>query len=178
MVSVSIRAMRFRLIPPRATVQRYPVTMIIDCHVHVCADTPGHGWVAPRLVRRWNFRALRWLLGIRAKAGVELQRQVEAKVVEAVACTTFLDAVVILALDAVYDEQGHLDQDRTNLHVTNDYAWELSQRHPKFLFGASVHPYRPDAVAELERCAERGCVLMKWLPVVQDFNPADRRCLP
>ena len=46
------------------------------------------------------------------------------------------------------------------------------------LFGASVHPYRTDAVAELERCVAAGAVLMKWLPIVQDFNPADDRCIP
>jgi uncharacterized protein len=46
------------------------------------------------------------------------------------------------------------------------------------LFGASIHPYRKDAVAELERCVGLGAVLLKWLPVVPDFNPADQRCFP
>jgi predicted TIM-barrel fold metal-dependent hydrolase len=46
------------------------------------------------------------------------------------------------------------------------------------LFGASVHPYRPDALAELERCVAAGAVLVKWLPIVQNINPADERCLP
>jgi predicted TIM-barrel fold metal-dependent hydrolase len=62
--------------------------------------------------------------------------------------------------------------------VTNDYAAELSRRHPKLLFGASIHPYRPDAVAELERCVGLGAVLVKWLPLVQGMDPADDRCLP
>jgi predicted TIM-barrel fold metal-dependent hydrolase len=46
------------------------------------------------------------------------------------------------------------------------------------LFGASVHPYRKDALAELERCIANGAVLLKWLPIVQDFDPSDRRCIP
>jgi predicted TIM-barrel fold metal-dependent hydrolase len=46
------------------------------------------------------------------------------------------------------------------------------------LFGASVHPYRKDAVAELQRCAAKGAVLLKWLPIVQNFNPADPTCEP
>ncbi|HLL88504.1 MAG TPA: amidohydrolase family protein, partial [Tepidisphaeraceae bacterium] len=49
--------------------------------------------------------------------------------------------------------------------------------HPRrMLFGASVHPYRADAVAELERCKAMGAVLVKWLPIVQDFNPSDPKC--
>ena len=46
------------------------------------------------------------------------------------------------------------------------------------LFGASVHPYRLDAVKELERCAAAGAVLLKWLPITQDIDPSDPRCFP
>src|SRR4051812_29584316 len=55
---------------------------------------------------------------------------------------------------------------------------ELCRANPKMLFGASVHPYRRDAVAELERCVQAGAVLMKWLPIVQGMDPADDRCIP
>ena len=70
------------------------------------------------------------------------------------------------------------DDANTHLYVTNDYAAELARRHPKLLFGASVHPYRADAAAELERCAAAGAVLVKWLPPVQNIDPTDPRCLP
>jgi uncharacterized protein len=33
-------------------------------------------------------------------------------------------------------------------------------------------------VAEIERCIAAGAVLLKWLPVVQGFSPADERCIP
>ena len=46
------------------------------------------------------------------------------------------------------------------------------------LLGASVHPFRKDAVAEIERCVAAGAVLLKWLPIVQNFSPADDRCIP
>jgi predicted TIM-barrel fold metal-dependent hydrolase len=54
----------------------------------------------------------------------------------------------------------------------------LAAKNTKIRFGASVHPYRKDAIAELERCVQRGAVLLKWLPVVQDINPIDERCFP
>jgi predicted TIM-barrel fold metal-dependent hydrolase len=64
------------------------------------------------------------------------------------------------------------------LYVTNDYVIELCSRHSNMRFACSVHPYRKDAVAEIERCVKSGAVLMKWLPIVQDFNPADPKCFP
>jgi predicted TIM-barrel fold metal-dependent hydrolase len=151
---------------------------VVDCHVHVCATTAGHGSVSSHLFKRWTFRFIRWRLGLTSDNGERLEREVEAKLVETVQGTEMLDAVVVLAFDAVYDEDGNFDAANTHLYVTNDYVGELAQRHPKMLFGASVHPYRKDAVAELERCVGRGAVLVKWLPIVQNFNPADSRCLP
>jgi uncharacterized protein len=43
--------------------------------------------------------------------------------------------------------------------------------------GVSIHPARPDALAELERHAEQGATLLKLLPCVQMVDPNDRRYL-
>jgi predicted TIM-barrel fold metal-dependent hydrolase len=152
--------------------------MIVDCHVHVCATVPGRGKVSESLRRSLVFRFMRWRLGLKHEDGDALDRELEAKLAETVDQTPALDAVVVLAFDAVYRRDGRVNEKDTHLQVTNDYVLELTARHPKFLFGASVNPYRPDAVKELERCIERGAVLLKWLPVVQDFDPSDERCLP
>jgi predicted TIM-barrel fold metal-dependent hydrolase len=151
--------------------------MVIDCHVHICATTPGHGWMSERLQKSLAFRFMRWRLGI---VGYDeaTERQLEQKLIDTINETTWLDAAVVLAFDAVHDRDGHLDEANTHLYVTNDYVIELAKRHPKVLFGASVHPYRKDAVQALERCVAAGAVLLKWLPITQDFNPADERCLP
>jgi predicted TIM-barrel fold metal-dependent hydrolase len=107
-------------------------------------------------------------------AATELR--LECKLLDLLADTPQLDAVVVLAFDAVYDDEGRLDHARTHLYETNDHVVELCRRHRNLLFGASVHPYRKDAAAELERCIARRAVLLKWLPIVQGFNPADERC--
>jgi predicted TIM-barrel fold metal-dependent hydrolase len=151
--------------------------VIIDCHVHVCATTPGHGSMSGRLQRSLAFRFMRWRLGIKGYDEAT-ERQIEAMLVATVEQTTLLDAAVVLAFDAVHDADGRLDEPNTHFYVTNDYVIELARRHPKVLFGASVHPYRKDAVAEIERCVKAGAVLMKWLPITQNFNPADERCIP
>jgi predicted TIM-barrel fold metal-dependent hydrolase len=87
-----------------------------------------------------------------------------------------LDAAVVLAFDAVYGRDGRRDDDNTHLYVANDYVMEMSAEHPKVLFGASIHPYRPDAIAELERCVKAGAALVKWLPITQGIDPSDPIC--
>jgi hypothetical protein len=85
-----------------------------------------------------------------------------------------LERVVILACDDLYDETGHRFPGLSGLFVPNDYVLELSKRHPEFLPAVSIHPARSDAIAELERCAQAGAVLLKLLPCVQavDCNRA------
>jgi predicted TIM-barrel fold metal-dependent hydrolase len=151
--------------------------MLLDCHVHVSACTPGHGSMSDRLLGSLPFRLMRWKFGIEGNDEAA-ERQLETLLADTIAGAVELDAAVVLAFDAVHDGDGRLDQANTHLYVTNDYVIELTKRHPKMLFGASVHPYRKDAVAEVERCVKAGAVLLKWLPIVQNFNPADPRCFP
>ncbi len=150
--------------------------MVVDCHVHICATVPGHGSMSDRLQKSPAFRFMRWRLGIKGNDEAT-ERQLEAKLVETIDQNTKIDAAVVLAFDAPHTPDGRLDEVNTHLYVTNDYVIELAGRHPKILFGASVHPYRKDAVVELERCVRAGAVLMKWLPITQNMNPADDRCI-
>jgi len=152
-------------------------TMIIDCHVHISACTPGHGSMSAHLLNSIPFRFMQWRLGI-SGADAATERALRDKFFQTLDQTPEIDAVALLAFDAVYDREGRFDQARTHLYVTNDYAMELAAQHRKALFAASVHPYRKDAIAELERCVHGGAVLMKWLPIVQDFDPADPACIP
>ena len=120
---------------------------------------------------------MRWRLGL-GEYGPRTERELERKLSETIAGTEKLDAAVVLAFDAVHDPDGRMDETNTHLYVTNDYVIELARKYPKVLLGASVHPYRKDAVAEVERCVKAGAVLLKWLPNTQCFNPSDERCIP
>ncbi|MGH7215492.1 MAG: amidohydrolase family protein [Tepidisphaeraceae bacterium] len=151
--------------------------MVLDCHVHVAACTPANGFMSPRLFNSLAFRFMRWRLGV---PGYDERAEcmLAGRLVEAVDGTPELDAAVVLAFDGVHDDEGRLDRSRTHLYVTNDYVIDLARRHANVLFGASVHPYRNDAIPEVERCARAGAALMKWLPVTQGMDPADARCIP
>jgi len=85
----------------------------------------------------------------------------------------------LLAFDLHHRADGTPDEQRSEMYVPNDYVLELAARHPDaFAPVISVHPYRADAVAELERCAARGARLCKWLPNAMGIDPADPRCDP
>jgi predicted TIM-barrel fold metal-dependent hydrolase len=151
--------------------------MILDCHVHVSAFDPNHGSMSTKILGSLPFAFMRWHFGLKG-SNAETERQLEKLLVETIDGARELDGAVVLAFDAVHDREGKIDLPSTHLYVTNDYVIELASRYPKVLFGASVHPYRKDAVAELERCITAGAVLVKWLPITQRFNPADARCIP
>lgn len=88
----------------------------------------------------------------------------------------FLKQVIVLAQDFTHDERGERDQARTPFYTPNDYIARLAQEHPEFLFGASIHPYRRDALDELDRVAALGAVVVKWIPNVQAIRLTDERC--
>lgn len=148
--------------------------MLIDVHAHVCA-LAGGGFLSEKRISSIAFRFMRWRLGIRGPRAT-WQDQLERILAQTIAAP--LDAAVVLAFDAVYDREGNRRDDLTDMYVDNDYVAGLSRRFPQMLFGASVHPYRQDAVAELERCIHAGAVLVKWLPLTQQMDPSDARCIP
>jgi predicted TIM-barrel fold metal-dependent hydrolase len=75
-----------------------------------------------------------------------------------------LGAVVILAQDQVYDEAGRVMAGVGSFYVPNEYVLRLGREHPQFLPAVSIHPARPDALEELDRCLAGGAVMMKCLP--------------
>jgi predicted TIM-barrel fold metal-dependent hydrolase len=151
--------------------------MIIDCHVHISACTPAHGFMSRRLMDSLPFRFMRWRFGLVGE-DEHTERALESKLIETIDGSG-VDAVTLLAFDGVYDDGGNFDPANTHLYVTNDYVIDLARHYPtKVLFGASIHPYCKDALNELERCVAAGAVLVKWLPITQGMNPADPRCIP
>jgi mannonate dehydratase len=60
------------------------------------------------------------------------------------------------------------------MYIPNDYVYQLAEDHPnEFVATCSVHPFRANALEELERCRKRGIKLIKWLPNSMNINPAD-----
>jgi predicted TIM-barrel fold metal-dependent hydrolase len=85
----------------------------------------------------------------------------------------------LLAFDKNYRPDGSVDLDKTEFYVPNEYVFKLAEQRPDlFVPNISVNPYRPDAIAELEKWAARGARVVKWLPNAMGIDPSDSRCDP
>ena len=154
---------------------------IIDMHCHVAGIGAGGSgcYISPGL--RDNFRYGFYLRAF-GVSGKELEKHGDALVFEKLAAkleaSSLVDAAVILALDGVIGEKGALDYQKTEIYIPNEFVAEQTARFDNLLFGASINPYRPEALAQLEWAAEQGAVLIKWLPSIQHIDPADERIIP
>jgi uncharacterized protein len=89
-----------------------------------------------------------------------------------------LAAVVVLACDDVYQEDGVPRPDLSRIYVPNEYVFDVARREPRFLPAVSIHPARKDALEVLEASVEAGAVLLKLLPCVQMVDPGLPRYRP
>lgn len=146
--------------------------MIVDMHIHIVgAGDGGTGCHLSRDMRRsFTFRSLIRLLRVeRAEA---LDAAVREQTVHWIG-TAGLDAAVLLAQDAVRDEGGRPLWLKTPFYTPNEYVASICRESPSLFFGASVHPARPDALQEIDRCAELGAVLLKIHPVIYGIDLRD-----
>lgn len=91
--------------------------------------------------------------------------------------TSSLTHAVILAHEEVYDDRGQR-MDFGTFHVPNDHVLNLAAAHSCLLPAVSIHPARPDSMDELERCLERGAVMLKILPNCQNIDCSRPSCRP
>jgi mannonate dehydratase len=84
---------------------------------------------------------------------------------------------MLLAFDFNYDEQGTRREDLSAFQVPNGYAAATAHRFSDRLeWICSVHPYRADALEELDWCVANGARAVKWLPSAMGMDPASPRC--
>lgn len=143
--------------------------MRFDVHVHLAAEPP-QGELSDRFRRALGFRLMRWAL----PPGRDPTDAYRDALTNAASHSTQLDGVVVLALDRPYSEVGLPLP--AQLFVPNTTAAAACGRSPRLWLGASVHPYRPDALEALDEAVALGAVLCKWLPNVQGIDPASPLC--
>lgn len=152
----------------------------VDAHVHVVGNGSGGSgcWLRASPWRRPFQRLMLRHIGLpQAALSGDLERLYAERLLRLVRESS-LHAVVILAQEEVYDDEGRRMEGRGAFHVPNDYVLRLAREHREFLPGVSIHPARRDALAELDRCLAHGAVLMKCLPNCQNINCSDRRFAP
>lgn len=82
-----------------------------------------------------------------------------------------------LALDQHYNEDGQADDEITEIYIPDEYVLGLMKQHPHRIQAVvSIHPYRQDAVEALERAAQGGARMVKWIPNAMGIDPSSPRC--
>lgn len=164
---------------------RSPETMtearIVDLHCHAAGIGAGGSgcFVSPALRNSYKFDIYLKSFGTSRK---ELEDKGDAflfdKLESWVASSVHMDEAVVLALDGAVTAEGELDENLTEVYVPNEYVGREVATRPHLLFGASINPYRPDAIERLDWSAAQGAVLVKWIPSIQMIDPSDEKIRP
>jgi hypothetical protein len=148
---------------------------ILDVHCHLaCLPRAGSEcFVSPRLLHSYKYKIYLRFLGVTEK---ELRERGDGLVADRLSAeigrSRTVAKAVVLALDGAVKD-GVLDESATEVYVPDEFVAGEVARHDNLLFGASVNPYRKDALERLRWAKEHGAVLIKWIPSVMGIDPAD-----
>ena len=151
-------------------------SFVVDMHVHTAGvGFGGSGcFVSDSLRNGYKFN---WYLAAFGVTLEELEQHGDALIIERlsrrVAESTEVDKAVLLAMDGVVGNDGQLNKLETQVFIPNRFIAEQTDKYPNLLFGASVNPYRADAIERLHQVKRRGAVLIKWIPAIMAIDPAD-----
>jgi hypothetical protein len=158
-----------------------PESKLLDIHCHTAGIGAGDSGC---LISKQM--AASWKLGVYLKSFGTTREELLAKgdahlitlISQQLAQSRHVGQAIILALDGVVDERGELDRERTEVYVPNEFIARETARTTNLLFGASINPLRKDALARLEWAKDHNAKLVKWIPSIMQFDPADERLTP
>ncbi len=155
-----------------------PIKNIVDMHVHVAGVGAGGSgcYVSDTIKESYKFD---YYLNAFSISKQELERDgdqiVFKKLSDKIAESSQVELAVVLALDGVIDQSGQLDLEQTEIYIPNQFVAENITKYANLLFGASINPYRPDALERLEQVKRQGAKLIKWIPSIQLIDPSDKK---
>jgi uncharacterized protein len=153
----------------------------IDCHVHIVGDGSSGSdcWFSlPSLWKKFLGRMM--IKGLRLPTSTlktGLDEHYVTNLLENVR-ESEIDAAVILAQDIPYSHSGEKMPDEAQFYVPNEYVAELGRKYEEFIPACSIHPGRPDAMDELEKCIEAKMPVLKLLPNCLNIDYMERKYIP
>lgn len=157
---------------------------LVDFHTHMLAigTSVKYAFVNPKARSGINLERLKFLIYASAsdvKNIDDTDQEYLARLVRLARASNRQGKYRILAFDKHYRPDGTVDLSKTYMYVPNDYIVELASQYSDiFLPVISLHPYRRDAVEELDKWAKAGIKYIKWLPNAMGMDPADRAIEP
>jgi uncharacterized protein len=156
---------------------------IWDGHVHIAGVGDGNTgvWITPQMKSLFHpWQSLQRRFYLNASCTEREGRVDEDFVRRLLHCLDVFPRGVkamLLAFDFHHDERGARREDLSSFFVPNRYAAELAQRYPdRFEWICSIHPYRADALDQLDWSVRRGARAVKWLPSAMGMDPASPKC--
>ena len=159
--------------------QPLPTSPILDMHCHIACIAPENGcFVSDELRNNFRFPIYIRLMGTSLD---ELEKQGDEIITDyinaQISDSTHVSAAVLLALDGVITD-SKLDRSKTMVYVPNSYVAKQANKHANLHFGASINPYRHDALQRLEQVKKGGAILIKWIPSIMGIDPSDSAIIP
>jgi predicted TIM-barrel fold metal-dependent hydrolase len=156
-----------------------------DCHVHLIGvgDSNGGLWITPAMQSLWHPVQYLQRVFYQNASCAERQDHVDedfrARLLRLQAELPAGNKVMLLAFAHHHDETGVVDLASSAYYSSNAAARDLARRYPaQFEWIASIHPYQPDCVTQLEAVVRDGARAVKWLPSAMGIDPAAPRCDP
>jgi uncharacterized protein len=163
-----------------------PKGCIRDFHIHSVGMNKGldsGAWVNPEMLS-WShpLKHLKFKAYMSA-GGIKNQEMADKEYLERLVKLITIDPrygkVLLFAFDYHHNDQGEIVKERSTFFIPNKYVYSLSQQYPDvFIPAVSIHPYRKDALEELEKYAKLGVRYLKWLPNAQYIDPSSSRIDP
>ncbi|MCG8380184.1 MAG: amidohydrolase family protein [Proteobacteria bacterium] len=155
---------------------------ITDWHVHVAGLGYGDSgnFINDQMRNNYRFKYfVKWMDVTLEELELHGDQIVVERLNQKLEQSRYIDKAIILALDGVIDQKTkRLDKQKTQFYVDNDFVAKEVKKYPKMLFGASINPTRENSVELLEQVYEQGAMLIKWIPSIMHFDPADKKLIP
>jgi uncharacterized protein len=168
-----------------AAYKQIPGEMALDYHTHMLGlGTSNSGiWVNPEMDSFFHPEDKAKLHIYLSASGIEDREQADEQYLQRfltlIEQNPYPTKCMVLALDKSYNEDGSENLDNTKVYIPNEYVYEVCRQHSDRLIPCiSVHPYRKDALAELEKWAQLGVKAVKWLPNEMKIDASEPRCDP
>lgn len=154
--------------------------MLIDFHVHLAGNGCCQSGIilGKKFEKRPTFLLLKKLQKITPEQMLtDIDLLWIKRINNLIQSSPTISNAVVLCLDSIYAENGSELKEFIQMYIPNKWGIEIRNNFkPALLFGASIHPYRKDALNELEICKKNNAFLIKWLPSMMGIDPEHPQC--
>lgn len=154
---------------------------LVDHHVHIAGLDKEQGTtVNARMFSWWKiFDRLKTAIYFSGSGVSDIEQantQYIQRLVSLIVANKQHGKYHILAFDHNYNDDGTINEADSEFYTSNDYVVSIALKYPDiFVPVISVHPYRKDAIEQLEKFAKHGVRWIKWLPNAHNIDASSPR---